>query len=72
LATLTTENKADADKLVDVFKKKRMRVRLADKTIKGKRNYVVEVGEYTTEVDAAKDLEAVRAICKCKPTVVKR
>lgn len=72
LATLTTENKADADKLVNDFKKKRMRVRLADKTIKGKRNYVVEVGEYATEVDAAKDIEAVRAVCKCKPTVVKR
>jgi hypothetical protein len=72
LATLTTENKADADKLVNDFKKKRMRVRLADKTIKGKRNYIVEVGEYATEVDAAKDIEAVRAVCKCKPTVVKR
>ena len=72
LATLTTENKADADKLVEQFKKKRMRVRVSDKTIKGKRNFVVEVGEYATEVDAAKDLEAVRAVCKCKPIVVKR
>lgn len=72
LATLTTENKADADKLVEQFKKKRMRVRVSDKTIKGKRNFVVEVGEYTTEVDAAKDIEAVRGVCKCKPIVVKR
>ena len=72
LNTKIVPSKAAADKMLKTFKDKRMRARVAEKWVSGKRNYVVQVGEYETEVDAARDLEVVRSICKCKPTVVRR
>ena len=72
LNTKIVPSKAAADKMLKTFKDKRMSARVAEKWVSGKRNYVVQVGEYETEVDAARDLEVVRSICKCKPTVVRR
>lgn len=72
LNTKIMSSKEQALALLDSFKKKRLRARLAEKWVTGKRNYVVQVGEYETEVDAARDIELVRGICSCKPTVVRR
>jgi len=72
LNTKILPNKADAQKVLDSFKAKRMRARMTEKWVSGKRNWVIQVGEYDTEVDAARDIEVVRSICKCKPVVVKR
>ena len=72
LNTKVVPSKETALAMLDSFKKKRLRAQLAEKWVSGKRNYVVQVGEYETEVDAARDIELVRGICKCKPTVVKR
>ena len=75
LYTLNTKilpSKAEAQKVLDSFKAKRMRASMTEKWVKGKRNWVIQVGEYETEVDAAKDIEVVRAVCKCKPVVVRR
>jgi len=72
LVTRTTFSKVEADGLVTQFKKKRMRARLTTEQLKNKTRYIVSVGEYETEPDALKDLESVRAVCKCKPTVTKR
>ena len=70
--TRTTFSKDEADGLVEQFKKKRMRARLTSEQLKNKTRYIVSVGEYETEPEALKDLDAVRAVCKCKPTVTKR
>lgn len=72
LVTRTTFSKDEADGLMEQFKKKRMRARLTTDQQKNKTRYIVSVGEYETEPDALKDLDAVRAVCKCKPTVTKR
>ena len=72
LNTKVVPSKETALAMLDSFKKKRLRAKLAEKWVSGKRNYVVQVGEYETEVDAARDIELVRGICSCKPTVVKR
>jgi len=72
LNTKILPSKTDAQKVLDSFKAKRMRARMAEKWVAGKRNWVIQVGEYETEVDAARDIEVVRSICKCKPVVVKR
>ncbi|MBK6291184.1 MAG: SPOR domain-containing protein [Ignavibacteria bacterium] len=72
LVTRTTFSKDEADGLVEQFKKKRMRARLTSEQLKNKTRYIVSVGEYETEPEALKDLDAVRAVCKCKPTVTKR
>ena len=72
LNTKILPSKADAQKVLDSFKAKRMRARMAEKWVSGKRNWVIQVGEYETEVDAARDIEVVRSVCKCKPVVVKR
>ena len=72
LNTKILPSKAEAQKVLDSFKAKRMRARMAEKWVTGKRNWVIQVGEYETEVDAARDIEVVRSICKCKPVVVKR
>jgi hypothetical protein len=72
LNTKVVSSKADAEKLLDAFQKKRIRARIAEKWVSGKRNYVVQVGEYDSEIDAAKDLDVVRGMCKCKPTIVRR
>lgn len=72
LVTRSTFSKDEADGLIEQFKKKRMRARLSTEQLKNKTRYIVSVGEYETEPDALKDLDAVRAVCKCKPTVTKR
>lgn len=72
LVTRTTFSKEEADGLMEQFKKKHMRARMTTDPLKPKPRYIVSVGEYETEADAQKDLDAVRAVCKCKPTVTKR
>ena len=72
LNTKILPSKAEAQKVLDSFKAKRMRARMAEKWVTGKRNWVIQVGEYETEVAAARDIEVVRSICKSKPVVVKR
>jgi len=72
LVTRSTFSKTEADLLVEQFKKKHMRVRVTSETSKPKTRYIVSVGEYSTEADAQKDIDAVRAVCKCKPVVTKR
>ncbi len=72
LNTKILASKDDAQKVLDSFKAKRMRAVMTEKWVSGKRNWVIQVGEYETEVDAAKDVDMVRSICKCKPVVVKR
>ena len=72
LVTRSTFSKTEADLLVEQFKKKHMRVRVTSETSKPKTRYIVSVGEYNTEADAQKDIDAVRAVCKCKPVVTKR
>jgi predicted Zn-dependent protease len=72
LVTRTTYNKKEADDLLALFKAKRMRAKVTTDVVKGKTRYTVSVGEYITEPDALKDIEAVRSVCKCKPAVAKR
>ncbi len=72
LVTRATFSKEEADTLLEQFKKKRMRARITTDTAKGKTRYIVSVGEYETEPEALKDVEAVNNVCKCKPTVTKR
>jgi len=72
LVTRTTFSKGEADGLMEQFKKKRMRARLTTDQVVKKTRYIVSVGEYETEPDALKDLDAVHAVCKCKPVVTKR
>lgn len=72
LQTRSTYDKKEADGIVEQFKKKRMRVRLSERQVKSKTQYIVFVGEYENEVEAAKDLDIVRTVCKCKPTVVSK
>lgn len=72
LITRATFSKDEADALLESFKKKRMRARIATDSQRNKTRYVVSVGEYESEPDALRDVEAVRAICKCKPRAVKQ
>ncbi len=72
LAITTTPDKAEAESLVAKYKTKNLKVNMAEKWIKGKRNWVVQVGWYTTEVEAAADIDAVRKVCSCKPVAMKR
>lgn len=72
LATLTTADKAAAQKMVNTFKKSRMRVFLMDTKDGKKTQYAVQVGEYATEAEALKEFKTVSDLCKCKPTVVRR
>ncbi|NQW31051.1 MAG: hypothetical protein HQ472_11135 [Ignavibacteria bacterium] len=72
LQTRSTFDKKEAASVVELFKKKRMRVTTNEMKVKGKTQYEVLVGEYPNEVEAAKDLDVVRKVCKCKPTVVAR
>lgn len=72
LIVRTTFSKDEADGLIELFKKKRMRAKVTSEPWKNKTRYTVSVGEYVTEPDALKDVEAVRSVCKCKPTVAKR
>lgn len=65
-------SKADAQKLMDVFAAKRIRARLAEKWANGKRSWVVQVGEYDSEVAAAKEIALIKSVCSCKPVVAKR
>ena len=64
--------KADAEKLVTQLKSKRLRPRMSTETLKGKTQYVVSVGEYETEAEAASDAKSVQTVCKCTPSVIKR
>ena len=61
-----------AQKLVDSFTAKRMRARVAAKTVKGKQMWAVHVGEYASEADAAREVALVTGVCKCTPIVVQR
>lgn len=72
LAATTTADKAEATKLVAKYKGKHLKASMAEKWIKGKRNYVVQIGSYASEKDAATDIEAVRKVCGCKPVVSRR
>ncbi|GMV52607.1 MAG: hypothetical protein D8M52_04585 [Chlorobi bacterium] len=72
IAITTTPDKAEAQKLVTKYTSKNLKVNMAEKWIKGKRNYVVQVGWYISEVAAAADIDAVRKVCNCKPIVTRR
>lgn len=76
LLVSTTPNKVRAAATVEQFKKKRMRVRMIEHVEKKKNrsttNYIVLVGEYTSEAAANKDLPIVTEACKCKPTLYSR
>lgn len=65
-------DKTQAAKLVESFRKKHMKARLTESTFKNKKRYVILVGEYDTEAEAGKDVNAVHTICSCKPFVVKK
>ncbi len=72
LVALTTPDKAAATKLAGQYKSKHLKATVAEKWIKGKRNYVVQIGQYASEVDAANDLASVRKVCNCKPVISRR
>ena len=72
LAAVTTPDKAEATKLVSKYKGKHLKADMAEKWIKGKRNYVVQIGYYASETEAATDIETVRKVCGCKPIVTRR
>ena len=72
LKTLSTTDKEAAQKVVEALKKKRMKVQVVEIAAKPKKQYEVQVGQYNSEAEAAKDVAAVQGICNCKPTVVKR
>lgn len=72
MATLATADKAAAQKMVNTFKKSRMKVFLTDAKINNKMQYTVQVGEYASEPEALKELKTVSEMCKCKPTIVQR
>lgn len=68
----TFSSKEQAQKLVDVFTAKRMRAVVAAKTVKGKQMWVVQVGEYASEAEAAREVGLVSGVCKCTPIVLQR
>ncbi|MBI2794681.1 MAG: hypothetical protein HYX66_08560 [Ignavibacteria bacterium] len=72
MATLGTADKAAAQKMVNTFKKSRMKVFLTDTKIGSTMQYTVQVGEYLSEPEALKELKTVSDLCKCKPTIVQR
>lgn len=72
LVALTTPDKAVAQKQASQYKAKHLKADVAEKWIKGKRNYVVQIGRYASEIEAAADIASVRTVCKCKPIVSKR
>lgn len=72
LAAITTPDKDQAKKLVSKYQSKHLKADMAEKWIKGKRNYVVQIGYYESEANAASDLDTVRKVCGCKPVVSKR
>jgi septal ring-binding cell division protein DamX len=72
LALTTTPDKKEADGMVSKYTAKNLRVNAVEKWIKGKRHYVVQVGWYVNELEAAADIDAVRKICSCKPIVARR
>jgi hypothetical protein len=45
---------------------------MSTETLKGKTQYIVSVGEYETEAEAATDAKSVQAVCKCTTSVIKR
>ena len=64
--------RVNAAKATASYTAKRMVARVAEKKVsKVKSVFVIYVGDYTSEADASKDLNAVAAICKCKPIVIK-
>jgi hypothetical protein len=72
IVTKKTPSKADAEKLMAQLKAKRLRARMSTETLKGKTQYIVSVGEYETEAEAATDAKSVQAVCKCATSVIKR
>lgn len=72
IVTKKTTSKIEAEKLMAQLKAKRLRARMSTETLKGKTHYIVSVGEYESEADAAADAKAVKAVCKCTTSVVKR
>lgn len=72
IVTKKTPSKADAEKLMAQLKAKRLRARMSTETLKGKTQYIVSVGEYETEAEAATDAKSVQAVCKCTTSVIKR
>jgi hypothetical protein len=72
MATLATADKAAAQKMINTFKKSRMKVFLTDTKIGNKTQYTVQVGEYVSEAEALKEVKTVSDMCKCKPTIVQR
>lgn len=61
-----------AAKATASYTAKRMMARVVERKVAGaKPFYVIHVGDYASEAEASKDLNAVAAICKCKPIVVK-
>ena len=72
IVTKKTSSKSEAESLVTQLKAKRLRARMSTETLKGKTLYIVSVGEYETEAEAATDAKAVQAVCKCTTSVIKR
>lgn len=72
IVTKKTASKIEAIKLMEQLKTKRLLARMSTETLKGKTMYIVSVGQYETESDAAADAKAVQAVCKCTPSVIKR
>ena len=72
IVTKKTASKIEAMKLMEQLKTKRLLARMSTETLKGKTMYIVSVGQYETESDAAADAKAVQAVCKCTPSVIKR
>ncbi len=72
LVVLTSRSKSNAEETVAKLRKKGLKVDYAEKWVKGLRNYVVQVGWYKSEVEAAAEIDAMRKICSCKPVVARR
>lgn len=68
----STPNKELAADILARLKKKRLRARMTSTTKANKTTYLILVGEYATTADAQRDIDDVRAACKCSPTIVKQ
>jgi hypothetical protein len=75
LRVRSTENKTEANTVVEQFKKKRMKARVVQADKVNRRGdvtgseYIVLVGEFETAAEAKMELKAVSDVCKCKATV---
>ncbi|MBS1537584.1 MAG: SPOR domain-containing protein [Bacteroidetes bacterium] len=72
LQVASYDSKESAEAEVKEYKKKRLRASILEKSIDGKTNYAVLIGEYTTREAADKAKVIVEKSCNCSPFVVEK